>query len=71
MIDPYREIVEAPAGCEIAVREKDGVKYLFVLNYGKEPAKVVLKQQAEDLFAGCKAQGVQTVEGYGTRVYEV
>lgn len=71
VIDPYREIVEAPAGCEIAVREKDGVKYLFVLNYGKEPAKVVLKQQAEDLFAGCKAQGVQTVEGYGTRVYEI
>lgn len=71
VIDPYREIVEAPAGCEIAVREKDGTKYLFVLNYGKEPAKVVLKQQAEDLFAGCKAQGVQTVEGYGTRVYEV
>ena len=71
VIDPYREIVEAPAGCEIAVREKDGTKYLFVLNYGKEPAKVVLKQQAEDLFAGCKAQGVQTVEGYGTRVYEI
>lgn len=71
VLDPYREIVEAPAGCEIAVREKDGTKYLFVLNYGKEPAKVVLKQQAEDLFAGCKAQGVQTVEGYGTRVYEI
>lgn len=71
VIDPYREIVEAPAGCEIAVREKDGTKYLFVLNYGKEPAKVVLKQQVEDLFSGCKAQGVQTVEGYGTRVYEI
>lgn len=41
--EPYAEVMEIPAGCELAVREKKGTKYLFVLNYGKDPAGGVLK----------------------------
>lgn len=66
---PYQEIVEVPAGCEISVREKDGVKYLFILNYSDEAVSVSWKRPVQDLFEGTEVQGEQTVEGYGVKVY--
>lgn len=60
-----------PESCELTVREKDGVQYLFVMNYRKEPVIITLKQSMNDLFAGAEVQGEQTLEGYGTRVYRM
>ncbi len=72
VIDPYRNIIQVPESCEIAVREKGGVRYLFVLNYGNTPAAITLKQPVNDLFADeASAAGVRTLEKYEARVYEI
>ena len=56
---------------KIAVREKGGVRYLFVLTYGNTPAAITLKQPVNDLFADeASAAGVRTLEKYEARVYE-
>lgn len=65
---PYQDVIELPQTCELAVREKDGVKYLFVLNYMKEAAEIQLLKNAEDLYTGETVQGTITLEPYGTRV---
>lgn len=68
---PYRELIQLPESCELTVREKDGVQYLFVMNYQKESVIIILKQPVKDLLAGMEVQGEQTLEGYGTRVYRM
>lgn len=68
VLTPYREIVEAPSTCEIAVREKDGVKYLFILNYMTEPAEITLYKEGMDLYTGEMISGKMSIEKYGTKV---
>lgn len=68
--EPYADIMEIPAGCELAVREKKGTKYLFVLNYEKEPAKVGLRKELLELLSGEICHGVQILEPYGIRIYK-
>ncbi|MCM1064680.1 MAG: beta-galactosidase [Eubacterium sp.] len=68
--EPYGEILEIPAGCELAVRERDGAQYLFVLNYEKDPAEVLLKTELQELLSGENCCGTQTLEPYGVRVYK-
>lgn len=67
--EPYLHIMEIPAGCELAVREKDGVQYLFVLNYEKKTADIKLKVELRELLSGEICCGVQSLEPYGGRVY--
>ena len=69
--EPYAEVMEIPAGCELAVREKKGTKYLFVLNYGKDPAEIVLKTGLRELLAGEIRYGAQVLEPYGVRIYKI
>lgn len=57
--------------CELAVREKKGTKYLFVLNYGKDPAEIVLKTGLRELLAGEIRYGAQVLEPYGVRIYKI
>ncbi|MCM1303601.1 MAG: beta-galactosidase [Lachnospiraceae bacterium] len=68
--EPYGEILEIPAGCELAVRERDGAQYLFVLNYEKDSAEVLLKTELQELLSGENCCGTQTLEPYGVRVYK-
>ncbi len=65
---PYSELFELPACCELAVREKEGQSYYFLLNYGKEPVFVQVKEQRTNLYTGEKWQGTCRLEGYGTVV---
>ena len=57
---PYKDTVEAPETCEIAVREKDGRQFLFVLNYEKKPAAVKLLRKMRDLYTGEELLGTGT-----------
>ena len=68
--EPYAETLDVPADCELAVREKEGVQYLFVLNYGKDPAEVILKDGLRELLSGEHCFGRQVLEAYGVRVYK-
>lgn len=71
IVSPYKNIIELPEGCELAVREKGDVQYLFVLNYGKEPQKIELKQQLFDLYEQREASGSVVINSYGTKVYRM
>lgn len=67
--EPYKETMEIPSGCELAVREKDGVQYFFVLNYGKEPGKILLNTGLPELLSGEVCEGEHILEPYGVRVF--
>ena len=66
--EPWSDVVSLPAGCELAVREKDGKSYLFVLNYLSEPVEINLKEELTDLLEGSQASGCIQVEKYGVKV---
>ena len=70
-VSPYSGIIELPETCEIAVRKKDGQSYLFVLNYKKDPAELMLRTEGTDLYTGNRVSGKLTLEGYGTMVIKL
>lgn len=67
--EPWRDVLELPADCELAVRKKDGVCYFIVLNYAKEEREITLKKNLIDLDDMCGKVGAVRLEPYGTRVY--
>ena len=71
VLEPWADQVAVPADCEIAVREKDGRRYLMVLNFAWEPRTVTLKQEAVDLDDGKTLQGDVVLPAFGTKVYQL
>lgn len=69
--EPFKDVIELPESCELAVRENDGRRFLFVLNYLPCEAQIVLKTQVLDLFAGEETKGHVTLAPYETKVYEL
>ena len=67
----FRDHVEAPAEVELVMREKDGRRFLFCLNYLPVPQKIVLKQASTLLYTGEAVDGTVTLPAYGTAVYEL
>ena len=67
--EPWGQTLTLPASCELAVREKEGKSYLFLLNYLPAPAKITLKEELRDLFGDCTVSGDITIEGYGVKVF--
>ena len=68
---PYHEFVEVPEECEIAVRKKGDQRYLFVLNYGKEPVQITFHKEGLDLYTKETVAGKRNLEGYGTMVVKI
>lgn len=66
---PYADVLELPRECELAVREKNGRKYYFVLNYKKTPVKIQVKEALVDLYTGETVSGQVELEAFGTKVY--
>lgn len=67
--EPYRDIMELPEGCELALREKEGKRYFFLLNYLPEAAKITLKKALVNLWTGEKEEGEIILDKYGVRVF--
>lgn len=67
--EPFAEVLDIPPDCELAVREKESIQYLFVLNYGKHPTEITLKAGLRELLTGETCRGTQTLEPYGVRIY--
>lgn len=65
---PFRDFVEVPEECEIAVRRKNDQRYLFVLNYSKEPVQITFHKTGVDLYTKETVSGKRTLEGYETMV---
>ncbi len=66
--EPERETMVLPECCELAVREKDGKKYYFVLNYSADQVTILLKRSLVSLFDGVSVEGEVALEPYGTAV---
>ena len=71
ILEPYADIVEVPEDVELVMREKDGRRFLFVLNYQAENRNIILKTAARSLITDRTATGLQTLPPYGTEVYEL
>lgn len=61
-----------PAGVEIAIREKNGRRFAFLLNYANEAAKAQLLRETNDLLSGEKlAAGELIIEPYGVKILQL
>ena len=56
---------------ELVMREKDGQKYLFALNYREYEMKITLHREAVSLFDGKAVQGEAVLAPYGVQVYRI
>ncbi len=68
LTEPYADLFLLPEDCELAVREKEGRKYFFLLNYTKEEQTVDIKQPMRDLLEQRPVQGKQSLPPYGVKV---
>ena len=69
--EPFKEYIEAPETAEVIMREKDGQKYLFVLNYEAEKIEYTLQKPMLALYDKSEASGNCTLPAFGTAVYRV
>jgi beta-galactosidase len=68
---PYDNLIELPESCEIAVRQKGNEKYLFILNYSSQPAKIKLAKDMLDMYTQKCVNGELLLEGYETMVFKI
>lgn len=68
-LEPFAGVVAAPEEIQVVMREKDGARYLFLLNYQPTPASAVLKVPAADLYTGGRCAGEQRIPPFGAAVY--
>ena len=71
VISPCGDLIELPECCELALKEKNGQKYLFVLNYARTGQTIGLKHSAKDMDDMSDASGKITLPGFGTKVYKL
>lgn len=66
---PYGGWLALPECCELAVREKEGKKYLFVLNYASEAVKAEVKAEMFDFFEDQKVCGEVELGTYEVKIF--
>lgn len=71
IMEPFKPWINAPDTVELIQREKDGRRFLFVLNYQPKETAVELKQKMRLLYSGEEQEGRCMLPPYGTAVYEV
>ena len=59
-----------PEACELAVREKEGWQYLFVLNYAPQTVKAELKEEMCELFSGETMRGEVEMSPYEVKIFK-
>ncbi len=71
ILEPFSAWVMAPEGVELVVREKDGRRFLFALNFQQEEQRITLKKPSVLLCTGERAEGAVTLPPFATAVYEL
>lgn len=69
VLTPYAELIQLPEECELAVKEKNGKQYLFVLNYSSKEQKITLNKSMTDMDTKAEATGEIVLKPYETKVY--
>lgn len=71
-VSPFTDLVEADGrDVELTLRQKDGRRFLFVLNFHDRRAGFTLKKTMRALYGGGSVSGPMTLPAFGTAVYEV
>lgn len=71
VINPLSDVIDVPKECEVAIREKDDVRYIFVLNYSSDAQKVTLKREMLNLYTSEKNSGIIELGAYETIVLKL
>ncbi len=71
ILEPFRKWVSAPQEVELVLREKDGKRFLFALNYTGKTQVLLLQERVLSLFDGRETEGSYPLPAYGTAVFEV
>ena len=71
ILEPFRKWLSAPQEVELVLREKDGKRFLFALNYTGKTQVLLLQERVLSLFDGREAEGSYPLPAYGTAVFEV
>lgn len=71
VLTPFKEVIETPETCEIAVKEKDGNRWLFVLNFEKIVQKIILHKSVTDMDDNREVQGIVELRPFETKVYRI
>ena len=69
IVEPFAEYLAAPEGVELVMREKDGRKFVFALNFQPAAQVITMKKPAIFMYTGEKAEGEITLPPFGTAVY--
>lgn len=69
--EPFADVIDAPETLEVVMREKEGKRYLFVLNFQAEEIGFTLKKGMRLMYTGEQVKGMQSLSAYGTAVYEI
>nr|WP_275422372.1 beta-galactosidase [Paenibacillus mucilaginosus] len=67
---PVGDWLEAPRQVEIGIREGARGRYVFLLNYGDQPADLVLHEPRQDLLTGKRISGAVQMPAYGVMLLE-
>lgn len=68
---PWSNVLTLPEECELAVREKEGKRYVFVLNYSRMPQAMTLHTEMTDLDTEEKVSGPVKLAAFETKVYRI
>ncbi len=66
---PYGDKLVLPECCELAVREKDGKQYLFVLNYASEAVTIEVKEETREIFENKTVSGEVRLGAYEVKIF--
>lgn len=68
---PLRNLVMPPPDVELAIREKDGERFVFLLNYATTDQVVDLRRPLHDLLSDTDVAGRVAIEPYGVIVFKL
>ncbi len=81
VLSPWKDVIDAPADIEIAVREtapmnvegsgKSSRQYLFVLNYAWNEQTICLKKDVKDMDTGLITTGEIKLPAFAAKVFEL
>lgn len=71
VLEPFADAIKVPEEAEVALQEKNGRRFYFVLNYAAHEISVNLKKPATSMYDGAVVKGRVKIPAYGTAVYEI
>ena len=71
LTNPAADVIDAPADVELVLREKDGKRWLFVLNYQDREMEITLKREMLSLLEDKMLCGAVSLRPYEVKVLRI